>query len=492
MATATSSDIAERLKILASIPPLWDPKLPSPPPSPRSSASRKRTISDLNRASTNDVAAIRADARDGTVHTVGLGLIHDEQPSSKRRDSDTRMRSASASLPAAAATRDSASTHTASSSVAPTPRIRQGADSPWIGSAPSVSGPPLSPWLGKPGQDWHTAYPKERLRKLAAKYRDCGRSLKHAGDAIAKEARTGPRGKLALAKQTEAILLYAFAFWCDDQAAKACIPSNWKSIFGLLAFVKSRAEKDKLGIVIGLCLRIEALAVFALTMHEQKLLHHQGVKLLSSSSSSSNARSRDPPPPRLPPPPPPPLPLSASAASPAASNDGSAGTSAHSPTDGNSAASAHPGPSLPPPPPPPPHPSSASTVPSSTDLIKQFTRSGSELFRVQRLWEDSCTYLDSKSLVDKLGQPFWSVCVEMNVRIDPKEFCLPVKQQVDTAQEEGEVRGRVEGSWLFAWPIEVNRPMSVPHTVAFGRAVLEEWCKTEGVTDFESAVVSES
>ncbi|KAK4050802.1 hypothetical protein OIV83_003223 [Microbotryomycetes sp. JL201] len=516
MVSQASSDVAERLKILASIPPLLDPSLPSPPPSPRSgvSTSRKRTLSDANNGPT------RSHSSSGS--PVGLGLIHESPATSTQRDGDKRVRSASSASSTINAT--AATTHDASNrqstSTAPTPRIRQGIDSPWIPAALS-SGTPLSPWLGTPGQDWRQAFPKERLRKLAARYRDCGRGLKHSGDAIAREARSGPRAKLALAKQTEAILLYAFAFWCDDQAAKACIPSNWKSIFGLLAFVKSRAEKEKLGIIIGLwngepdnvlcrpSLRMEALAVYALTMHEQKMLHHRGVQLLSTVSSTSASAQRDSRPPKLPPPPPPPpLPVGASATSPA-SNDGSTSASAQSP--GTSAVAASHGPAtlpqkpLPPPPPPPvastPSSSSASSSSSSsTELIKQYTRSSSDLFKVQRLWEDSCTYLDSRTLFDKF-RSFWNECVEMNVRIDARDFCLPVKVKLDrreTDQDHDDEGSEGAGNpgertgWLFAWPVEVHRTMSVPHTVAFARAILEEWCRAEGVTDFESAVVSET
>jgi hypothetical protein len=78
---------------------------------------------------------------------------------------------------------------------------------------------------------------------------------------------------LALFEQVDAIILYAYAFYCEDQAIGSvrnrqptatstengendketvarqgawrpgCIAENWKSIFGLVAFVKGRAEK---------------------------------------------------------------------------------------------------------------------------------------------------------------------------------------------------------------------------------------------------------
>ena len=80
---------------------------------------------------------------------------------------------------------------------------------------------------------------------------------------------------LAVLEQVDAVILYAYAFYCEDQAVgmarnrqaiqahnqslsipndeqphfgslqwkMGCIADNWKSIFGLVSFVKSRAEK---------------------------------------------------------------------------------------------------------------------------------------------------------------------------------------------------------------------------------------------------------
>lgn len=83
-------------------------------------------------------------------------------------------------------------------------------------------------------------------------YRDKGRQLKHSSDKIAREASTPGESSLALLQQMDAVLLYVYAFWCDDQAAKTCVVQNWQSIFGLLAFVKSRAEKAGLSIIVGI------------------------------------------------------------------------------------------------------------------------------------------------------------------------------------------------------------------------------------------------
>ncbi|KAK4047887.1 hypothetical protein OIO90_006048 [Microbotryomycetes sp. JL221] len=549
-------DVAQRLKLLESIPPLFEPSLPSPPPSPNAgSNSRKRTLSDATTTATTQTTKQQPQhqgrhksSSTSTTAVHGLGLIHDEPANNHGHKHDGQSRSRSIS----AATRRTSSSDQ-DTLVAPTPKHKQLSfeTSPWLGSGSfhGASAPtmPPSPWLDKPGQDWRVAYPKERLRKLAAKYRDKGRTLKHSGDAIARQAHssTGPRAKLALANQTEAILMYMFAFWCDDMAAKACIPSNWKTIFPLLAFVKQRADKDKQTIITGLCLRMEALAVHALAMHDQKMLHHQATKLLGSSSSSSSLHPPPPPPPpRLPPPPPPPPPASldnakTSVTSPA-STDGSvntpkandeAGTKLSpivSPSVPNLTHALPPKPQTRPAPPPPPPPSSTgsstnmmkpSTSTSGTglttelntlDLLKQFTKSGTELFKSQKLWEQSCNLLNSIELI-KFCPQVWLFCLNFGSKVDAKEFCLPVKvssqhfglnpdvvddddKDDDEQRQQRDNKDKDDGLfkfWRFAWPVDCYRTMSVPHSVAFARAVLEEWCETERVEGFEPAVITE-
>lgn len=87
---------------------------------------------------------------------------------------------------------------------------------------------------------------------MVLSYREQGRSLKHSGDRVAREAKSAKDGTLAAVLQMEAILLYVFAFWCDDQASRNCLVANWHSIFGLLSFVKRAAEKQGLAVISGL------------------------------------------------------------------------------------------------------------------------------------------------------------------------------------------------------------------------------------------------
>lgn len=69
---------------------------------------------------------------------------------------------------------------------------------------------------------------------------------------MARESVGSQAMPLAVVLQMDAVLLYVYAFWCDDTAAKNCLVQNWQSIFGLLAFVKSRAEKASLSVIVGL------------------------------------------------------------------------------------------------------------------------------------------------------------------------------------------------------------------------------------------------
>lgn len=76
--------------------------------------------------------------------------------------------------------------------------------------------------------------------------------MKHSSDKLAREATNPSENLIAIVQQTDAMLLFIFSFWCDDQAAKSCIVQHWQSIFGLISFVKSRAEKVGMSIIVGI------------------------------------------------------------------------------------------------------------------------------------------------------------------------------------------------------------------------------------------------
>ncbi|SCV67382.1 BQ2448_6028 [Microbotryum intermedium] len=322
--------------------------------------------------------------------------------------------------------------------------------------------------------DWKKDFGKDRLRKMAAQCvtehignKEAGRELKHTGDKLARESTANHA--VALAYQTDAILLYVFAFWCDDQAAKTCIAQNWRTIFGLVAYVKRAAEKAQLGLLQGICTRMESIAVYTLAMYEQKQLNHRGAQLLASGAVASTSTSATlsvapspviprprsnlpPPPPSLPPRPGPP-PASG------ASQDSQSPLSAASPPAIVASGSA-------------PVPSNAGSL---IEVLKLFVKAGSELFRYQRLWDEASAHFAPDALARSFPSTL-ELCFQTSVWIDPATFVWP-QPRVREEGEEGEEEEGGHHTWAFAWPVELGKPMMVVHTVAFMRCMLQEWAR---------------
>lgn len=289
------------------------------------------------------------------------------------------------------------------------------------------------------------------------RYREQGRSLKHSGDRVAREAQSAQSvqsATLAVCQQMEAILLYVFAFWCDDQASRNCLATNWHSIFGLLSFVKRAAEKQGLAVILGLCLRVEALTCQVLSTHEQKTLNYKGVQHASAAAGPSPVAH----------------PAGASPAGSHHTNASSAGGSPPNPNTGlhppppTSGAPSSAGPPAPPPPIDP------------TQLVKSFTSASSALFRISRLLADSNDILSPALLADFCPRT-WHACTEANRGVSPASVHVPRRQE-GPAEEEGEVGAGGGGRWVFAWPVEMASNTAAPHVVGFARCLLEEWAET--------------
>lgn len=100
----------------------------------------------------------------------------------------------------------------------------------------------------------------------SARYRTHGRELKHRGDQRLREAsaqqlssgQPSSAAQLAALEQTDALLLYVYGFWCEDQAATssavphACVAHNWASLFGLLKYVHACHERNGNKVLAGL------------------------------------------------------------------------------------------------------------------------------------------------------------------------------------------------------------------------------------------------
>ncbi|GEM10523.1 hypothetical protein Rt10032_c11g4540 [Rhodotorula toruloides] len=319
-----------------------------------------------------------------------------------------------------------------------------------------------SPRVDREGE-WRKDWPKERLRKLAAQCRDHGRKLKHAGDAIARTPQPSRKDILrALAHHIDSILLYIYSFWCDDSANRNCNAQQWESGFGLISFVRKMAEKENMALVVGLCTRMEAIAVFTTSMHEQKALNFKGTQLAhhrphNPSVPSSSSSAALPPRPPGPPPPPPPMPPDQSTASPASTAATESPAAPTSPSNASGATS-H-----------PPAPTSAtlSSTKPYEDFLRSFLRASPELFRFQRLYDESCTILSPAFLSASFPET-WVLCTldpGDSPTSHPSTFTLPNRP------------------WRFAWPAELGRGTNawVAHQVAWARKLVEEWAQREGL-----------
>ncbi|BGP18514.1 hypothetical protein JCM10213_002971 [Rhodosporidiobolus nylandii] len=457
---AATADL-ELLEILRSVPPLLPPDLPSPPPSPPPASPVKRKHDEIDAIKT-------IEGTKGTQgKTVGLGLEGTEgQPQEKPKEEPPAKRTRPAPPPPPPPAPSSAPATSRLPPLPPPPAPPSLTAHP---PTPELKGSPaLAPTRLPPGgtsgkgraekEEWRKDWPKERLRKLGGQCRELGRSLKHKGDAFARSASTASgsaarKDRLrAIVHQMDAILLYVFAFWCDDAAGRTCLTANWQSVFGLIGFVKKAAEREGgASVVIGLCARMESIAVYTLSMHEQKALNYKGTQLShTSSSSSSGGGSTGSSRPSAPPPPPPPPPEHVASPSSIAADFPAAGS-----------------------------PSAQAALPSSTpgadpkaysDFLRSFLRASPDLFRFQRLYDDSCTTLCPAKLSTAFPRT-WSECVKPVTFDHPDvgEFVLPCKP------------------WRFAYPAELGRG-TAGHQVAFARCILEEWSEREGL-GFEAAEV---
>ncbi|GAA5936105.1 hypothetical protein JCM1841_007055 [Sporobolomyces salmonicolor] len=433
-------DRLKLLEILSALRPLLLPDLPSPPPSPPPALAPtappgKRKHDDLSNGD-------RESAKGEAGEPVQGGIDDGTARSDPKRPKPTRPGPPPPAPPPAPP---------ALEVKPPTPELRGTARLPPPLPAGSAS---LHGHGGHAGEgEWRKEWPKERLRKLATQCRELGRRLKHTGDALSRST-PAPSPSLkaplrALAHQMDAILLYVFAFWCDDQAGKTCLPQNWQSVFGLIAFVRRGAEREGVVLLAGLCNRMEAIALYTLSMHEQKALFYKGTQLSQASShapsTGSSSQRAGPPPPPLPPgpppPPPPPRPPAPSADSPVS-------------TTGS----------------PLPAASPSSTAPynqkAHDDFLRGFLRASPDLFRFQRLYDDSCVAL-SPSFLARSCPRTWAECAAASAEVDAGALVLPNPR---------------EGG--LSWPLELGRGAATTgtaHAVKWARALLEEWAEREGL-----------
>lgn len=133
-----------------------------------------------------------------------------------------------------------------------------------------------------PAREWS----KQEYTRTGTAYQAIGRALKHSADRRSKErladdddAGSSRKSRLtALYEQTEAILCFAYAFWCEDQASappRSCITANWSSLLGLLHYNREKHDKHGHTVFAGLCRFLEALVLQHLANHEKRFVQEQ-------------------------------------------------------------------------------------------------------------------------------------------------------------------------------------------------------------------------
>jgi hypothetical protein len=138
-------------------------------------------------------------------------------------------------------------------------------------------------------RDWT----KEAYISTAVSYRHIGRELKHRGDRRLRDSSshlTSPLNEALIAglEQTDALLLYTYGFWCEDQGNGTCVAANWHSIYALLRYVYQRFEKSKMATLSALCRLLEASILRHVSAHEMRMLHHRMGKVSSSMSDTGS------------------------------------------------------------------------------------------------------------------------------------------------------------------------------------------------------------
>lgn len=89
--------------------------------------------------------------------------------------------------------------------------------------------------------------------------------MKHSGDARMRANLDPTKQEIetSLLESADSVLLYVYSFWCDDLLAgrtdekgqytkPGAMKENWSTLFGLLGFVRSKAEKAQMPLLAAL------------------------------------------------------------------------------------------------------------------------------------------------------------------------------------------------------------------------------------------------
>lgn len=361
------------------------------------------------------------------------------------------------------------------------------------------------------------AWTKDKLSSAASYYQSKARSLKHSSDRTLREA-VAPDSASVLAQrqaavfgQTDAVLLYVYAFWCEDALATlnagssvdgpTVIVSNWRSMLDLVKFVAAKHERRREWALAALCHLVEGLLLRHISAYESRQVQRNLSRLAAASATASATSAAHSP--------------AGEAPSPAARSDGTMTTAASPPvTTVSNATDVH-----------------GALVDLSTNLARVLRDEawGTKLVAQSRSSSSSSASstttpvgaLSNTSLARDFPQT-WATCLRgALVRGDAWSSAPSLNPAAssqardDDDREEGEAdEEQGDGAAVWAWPfIEASGAAGapgaaqssdeatrlahslpgacLPHLVCFGRSLLRERAARTGLKEFRLADLDE-
>lgn len=270
---------------------------------------------------------------------------------------------------------------------------------------------------------------KELYFETAKLYRQKGRELKHRGDNRRRDISTNKRlssspekeSLVASLEQLDALLLYMYGFWCEDQACGGnCVVANWTSLYGLLKYVYDQLMKSKMTVLAGLCRLLEAVVRKHIANHEMRQVNHRLSKTVTPNAVPMTAQS----------------PASTTAASPSSSD---------------------------------------STQQTLAEVSEAFTRIVADNERSARLMQQSRLSILNLSVLQEMFPLVSQVCegcMKNRAWSSADQTMLAMRIDPSAGLQESAI-ANAENGWI--WPFDINTPS--PLIVCFGRAIVREASK---------------
>ncbi|WWC64849.1 uncharacterized protein I303_107463 [Kwoniella dejecticola CBS 10117] len=337
---------------------------------------------------------------------------------------------------------------------------------------------------------------KDKWRSTAAMYRDRALLLKRHGDAYQRVPSAHPKYTSRLPKDplkgllslTDAVLLWLYAYFCDEQHMGRVRITPYNESAPLREFVKKawesemrKAPEEEEGrremaqAMVGLMHLIEAVIGYHLTAEHLAHLNKRGRELQASSSSSANPHhhsnnngvsphsqsstrnSASPPNTNIPAGPP-------SSQSHSHSNSHSHPQPSPSPAARSHSSSGHSPESA--------HTSGSGSYSFPPDLLPLINTSTSSSSKAQQHLLTSRHHLSLRLL-----RTFFPRTFEYAITSELNDEALPAPGDNLGSARKVDIDNHPE---RFAWPIELGMCAPVAHTVAFGRCLVEEMAEHLG------------